>query len=55
MADNKLKRPAWLKGLMVIGFVVGGIGGAAAASELPEHVRTIMQTKEEPKEASSDE
>lgn len=42
------------KFLMVIGFVVAGIGGAAAAGELPDNIKSIQKNLSEGEKPSEE-
>ena len=45
--DEKKKIPTFTKILMAIGFVIGGIGGAATAMDIPDNIAKITQKKVE--------
>jgi hypothetical protein len=42
------KKSVITKVLMVLGFVIGGIGGAATAASLPDDLKTIQGKKVKP-------
>lgn len=42
------KKSIVTKVLMVIGFVIGGIGGAAAAGSLPDDLKTVQDKMTKP-------